>query len=984
MTRPAEKPPGTSLPRPGDGEQARRHLDRWRETSEESIAGKHKDFGKIAPEDLLLALFGNSPFLTELAFAEPEVIHRFFTSGPEATLDAILEQQPPDRRRSAVMAHLRRLRRKVALLTALADISGVWPLARVTEALTRFADAAAGRALDLALRELLDKNDLTLDNPDDPGPTSGLIVLGMGKLGAHELNYSSDIDLIILFDPRRFRPAGKDSPMALAVRVARSLVYLLEHRTKDGYVFRTDLRLRPHPPGQPLAISVEDAEIYYERFGQNWERAALIKARVIAGDAEAGAQFLKNLRPFLWRKHLDYAAIRDIHAIKRQINRHRGHGAIRVLGHDLKVGRGGIREIEFFVQTQQLILGGRVPSLRLRGTIETLEKLVEERWLQAATADDLKAAYGFLRTTEHRLQMVADKQTHQLPDDDAGLARFATFMGYDDADLFADDVKKNLELVERHYAALFEDSLDLGADGALVFTGTDDDPETLTTLKRLGFARPAEAARVVRGWHHGHIRATRAARARELLTELMPELLRALGEQADPDAAFGRLDQFMTALPAGVQLFSLFRANPKLLSLVADLMGTAPRLADVLSQHVGLFDAMLTPTFFEVLAAPAELEAEFAEALKLADDLQDALDATRRWTQAREFQIGMHILLGESDGEAASAALTAIAEIVIRGLLPHVERWLERQHGKVEGGSFAVLGLGKLGSKELSIGSDLDLIFVFAAPEGARSDGGKPLAAETYYARLGQRLVSALTAKTAEGSLYEIDTRLRPSGNLGPVACGVDSFERYQMENAQTWEHQALTRCRVVAAPAALAERIEQAARRALTRERDPDKLAADVRAMRLRIFKEHGSDDVWNLKHARGGLVEAEFLAQYLQLRHGHDHPDILCAQTASVFERAAGQCIRSADSRLLIRALQLYRRLQALLRLSLNEAFDPKAAPKGLIEALIRAASVDPEIARPGLDIDGLGAVLGDLQRQVAEQFDRHCPPPSTDMSS
>ena len=688
-------------------------------------------------------------------------------------------------------------------------------------------------------------------------------------------------------------------------------------------------------------------------------------------------QFLRNIGPFIWRKHLDYAAIRDIHAIKRQINSHRGHGEIRVRGHDLKVGRGGIREIEFFVQTQQLILGGRVPDLRLHGTVETLDRLVEERWLEATIAKDLKAAYGFFRTVEHRLQMVADKQTHQLPATDEDFARFSVFMGYDHPERLADDVREKLELVERHYAALFEDSLDLGAGGALVFTGTADDPETLGTLARLGFARPAEVAQTIRGWHHGHIRATRTARARELLTELMPELLRVLGEQADPDAAFARLDHFMTSLPAGVQLFSLFRANPKLLSLVADLMGTAPRLADHLSRHVGLFDAMLTPSFFEVLAAPADLEAEFAEALKQAEDLQDALDAARRWTQAKEFQIGMHILLGESDGEAASVPLTAIAEIVIRGLLPKVEAWLARQHGRVEGGSFAVLGLGKLGSKELSIGSDLDLIFVFDAEDGARSDGDKPLAAETYYARLGQRLVSAITAKTAEGSLYEIDTRLRPSGNLGPVACRIDSFERYQMENAQTWEHQALTRARVVAAPTALAGRIDDAIRQALTMERDAEKLAADVRAMRFRVFKEHGSDDPWNLKHARGGLVEAEFLAQFLQLRFGAEHPVLLSPITTLVFERAAGHSIRSADSRVLIRALELHRRLQALLRLSLDRAFDPDLAPKGLIEALIRSASIDPDIERPGLDIQGLAATLGDLQQQVAALFDRHCPP-------
>ena len=974
---------GISLPAPGDDVQARQCLARWHSGHAGQAVAAGDAFAEIEPDALLEALFGNSPFLTELAFAEPDVIRHFFDVGPDQAYEAILSARPADRRRTAVMAHLRRLRRRVALLTALADISGLWPLESVTAALSRFADLAVGQALDLALCELGEKGELILENPERPGPTSGLIVLGMGKLGAFELNYSSDIDLIILFDHRRFRPAGKDSPMALAVRVARALVYLLEHRTKDGYVFRTDLRLRPHPPGQPLALSVEDAEIYYERFGQNWERAALIKARVIAGDTEAGEGFLKSIGPFIWRKHLDYAAIRDIHSIKRQINRHRGHSEIRVLGHDLKVGRGGIREIEFFVQTQQLILGGQVPALRQYGTVQTLDRLVEERWLAAATAEDLKAAYAFFRRVEHRLQMVADKQTHQLPEDEAGFSKFAIFMGYADRDRLSADLLSNLERVESHYAALFEDSLDLGADGALVFTGTDDDPETLRTLARLGFVRPTEAAEVVRGWHHGHIRATRTTRARELLTELMPELLRAIGEQADPDAAFARLDQFMTSLPAGVQLFSLFRANPRLLSLVADLMGTAPRLADHLSRHVGLFDAMLAPTFFEVPAAPAELEAAFSDVLAEAGDMQDALDATRRWVQAREFQIGMHILLGESDGEKASISLTALAEIAIRGLLPSVESWLARQHGRVQGGNFAVLALGKLGSKELSIGSDLDLIFVYDAPPNARSDGEKPVNAETYYARLGQRLVSALTARTAEGSLYDIDTRLRPSGNLGPVACSIESFERYHRENAQTWEHQALTRARIIAAPKQLAGRIEATVRQALTMARDPAALATDVRRMRLRIFKEHGSDDPWNLKHVRGGLVEAEFLAQYLQLRHARDHPALLSTQTSQVFERAAGICLRRDDVRLLIRAVQLHRRLQALLRLSLDGMIDPRTAPKGLIDALLRAAAIDPEIDRPGLDIESLETTLMDLQRDVAKQFDRHCPPNPSDMS-
>lgn len=972
------KPSNPALPVPIDQALADQNLSRWRKLDTNFDGPVHETTTNIDLERLLSAIFGHSPFLTGAAFAEPETIKTFVEQGANNAFDrilSVLKENPPGTR-ADLMISLRKSRLQVALLAALADISGIWPLHRVTEALSLFADAATEQALALALRELAEKGDLCLPDVQDVTQHAGMIVIGMGKLGAYELNYSSDIDLIVLFDPSRFRPAGKESAMALAVRVTRTLVYILEHRTKDGYVFRTDLRLRPHPPGQPLALSVDDAELYYERFGQNWERAALIKARVIAGDHEAGNRFLKNIGPFLWRKHLDYAAIRDIHAIKRQINSHRGHGSLRVMGHDLKVGRGGIREIEFFVQTQQLILGGHVPELRMRGTIEAFDKLVETRWLEAKTASDLKKAYTYFRTVEHRLQMVADKQTHQLPEDPITFKQIATFMNEPDADAFADHIRGQLEVVEQHYAALFESSLDLGGSGVLVFTGTEDDPDTTKTLEKMGFSKPAEVAKSLRAWHHGHIRATRTPRARELLTELTPELLRALGDQAEPDAAFTRFDHFMTTLPAGVQLFSLFRANPKLLGLVTDLMGVAPRLAGHLSRNVSLFDTMLAPDFFEPLASAADLDEEFRRLIEQADGLEDTLDIARRWVHGREFQTGVQVLLGQSEGASASQPLTAIADSIIRHLLPRVESWLADQHGKVEGGSFAVLALGKLGSKELSIGSDLDLIFIFEAEPGQTSDGARPLPVDTYYARLGQRLVSALTAKTAEGSLYEIDTRLRPSGNLGPVACSIESFRRYQLENAQTWEHQALTRCRVVASPAALKTKVDEAIAAALRKPRDPNRLISDIRAMRQRIFKQHGSEDLWNLKHVRGGLVEAEFLAQYLQLRHASDHDEILAQATTDVFEQGAGTCIKPEDSRLLVRAVTLYRRLQAVLRLSLDDQIDPDNLPKGLEEALVRTASLDPELDRPGLDIKALGGTLANTQKAVAALFDLYCP--------
>jgi [glutamine synthetase] adenylyltransferase / [glutamine synthetase]-adenylyl-L-tyrosine phosphorylase len=489
--------------------------------------------------------------------------------------------------------------------------------------------------------------------------------------------------------------------------------------------------------------------------------------------------------------------------------------------------------------------------------------------------------------------MVADKQTQALPAREAEFERFAAFAGFADGAALEAVVLEALTTVERHYAELFEREPDLGAGGggSLVFTGTEDDPGTLATLSGMGFRDPVAVSTRIREWHHGHIRATRSTRARELLTELTPSILRVLERQPDRDAAFRMFDEFVAGLPAGVQIFSLLRENPNLLTLLADLMGTAPRLARQLSSRDDLLDAMLAPDFFERLPEAEDLRREFASRLVDVRDLEDMLDACRRWAHGRQFQAGLQVLLGLSSGAKAAAALTAIAEIVLEALLPTAERWLVGQHGRVPGGAFAVLGFGKLGSRELTIGSDLDLVFVYDAPEGAASDGARPLPAATYYARLGQRLVSALTAKTAEGELYEIDTRLRPSGNLGPVATPLASFARYQAETAQVWERQALTRARVVVAgDAGLAARVAAAIRESLARPREPEPLARAVRAMRERIFKEHGSPSPWNLKHARGGIVELEFTAQFLVLAHAHAEPRLLDTSTAAVLG-AAGE---------------------------------------------------------------------------------------------
>ncbi|HMR32878.1 MAG TPA: bifunctional [glutamine synthetase] adenylyltransferase/[glutamine synthetase]-adenylyl-L-tyrosine phosphorylase [Geminicoccaceae bacterium] len=968
---------------PADPSAAERGLARWRRLATTTAEPTLAAFVAASVDGhgpLLAAVFGASPFLEECLLAEPDLLRQMVESGPDAAWDGVMAQAArldlSDRLR--FMAGLRRSRRRVALLVALADLGGHWRLERVTGALTAFADLAVASAVDHLLLEAAKRGEVEPADRDRPSAGSGITVLSMGKHGAAELNYSSDIDLIVLFDEDGVRCRAGDGPMAVTVRLARSLSYVLETRTKDGYAFRTDLRLRPHLPGHPLAISTDAAELYYERHGQNWERASYIKARAVGGDLDVGELFLKRLQPFIWRKHLDYAAIRDIHSIKRQINAHRGFGRITVRGHDLKVGRGGIREIEFFTQTQQLILGGRVPALRSPRTTEALAALAAGRWVEPRAAEELTEAYDFLRTVEHRLQMVADKQTQLMPEREADFARVAAFSGFAEPATFEAEVRRQLEAVERHYAALFESEPDLGGGATLVFTGIDEDAGTLGTLRSMGFKDPAAVSQRIRGWHHGHIRATRSTRARELLTELTPSILGTLADQPDPDRAFRLFDEFVAGLPAGVQLFSLFRANPRLLSLLADLTGAAPRLAGFLAGNVDLFDAMLAPDFFERLPDRHALRRELAGKLPDARDLQDVLDISRRWAHGRQFQAGLQVLLGLATAEDEAAVLTTIAETVIRVLLPYTEAALAQQHGRVPQGRFAVLGLGKLGSRELTTGSDLDLVFVYDAPDNAVSDGERSLSAGSWYARLGQRIVSALSAQTAEGRLFEIDTRLRPSGNAGPVACSFENFVRYQTETAQTWEQQALTRARALAGDRELCHRLDVAITEAIRRPRDAAVLARDVRAMRERIFREHGSDDPWNLKHARGGLVEQEFCAQFVQLRDALAQPDLCRTSTLAVL-LAAGETgsLSRGDSAALADALLLHHGLQAVLRLSLSDRFKPAEAPAGLREALVRAAAADRSLPASAADFPRLEQRLVDTQAAVRQIFDRLCPP-------
>ena len=950
--------------------EARRRLTELLETP--SAVKLKPELERGRTRDVLLGLADHSPYLWALVHEDPDRLVRLLRRPPDESLGAVVQALASrrDEHEADLMPALRRAKRESALLIALADIGGVWDVVEATEALTRFADAAVRAALAFLLRKYARAGLLALDaDAPDPEKGSGVVVLALGKHGARELNYSSDVDLIVLYDSAAASIPPGTEPGPMFARFTRALARLMQERTSEGYVLRVDLRLRPDPASTPVALSTASAYQYYETVGQNWERAALIKARPAAGDLKLGERFLADLAPFIWRKYFDYAAIADIHAMKRQIHAVRGHERVVVPGHDLKLGRGGIREIEFFVQTQQLIFGGRRPQMRGPRTLDMLERLCVDKWVSAEAVDDLAQAYAFLRRVEHRLQMVADEQTQRLPFERPALTRFAKFCGYARLDGFAADLTHHLTRVERHYARLFEDAPELSvASGNLVFTGVADDPATLTTLRALGFQRPEAAAETVRGWHFGRRSAVRSPRAREVLTELTPALLEAFAGSGDADAALQAFDEALARMPASVELMSILRSNASLRELFGDVLGSAPRLAQVIATRPHVLDAAIDPgrsLDFDASYDDEAMGARVETFVSQGQSIEDALNRARDFAAEEMFHIGLNLLSERLDPDRAGRAYSALAQGLIAALLKRVIEAFAAEHGRIRSGRVAIVALGKLGSREMNAASDLDLMLIYDFPaEASESNGRKRLGPGLYYARLTQRLISALTAPTKAGRLYEVDMRLRPSGRQGPLATQLASFKLYQEDEAETWEHMALTRARFVAGDKSLGADMGKTVRETLIRKRDAVKIAQETRAMRALIAREKGDSDVWDLKLAAGGLIDIEFIAQYLQLSFAHDHPAILDVSTRKVVEEAGrAGLITPEQAEVLIDAHRLYTDATQFMRLSTSGPFDAAKAAAG-VKRRIAAANGFP-------DFEAFAAALGEARKRVRAAF-------------
>lgn len=955
-----------------DGAAARARVDAWLSSLADGEARILRALFAAHPRvaTLVESLAENSPFLWDLVASDPTRFIALLQAEPERHLAALLD------RCGGVAAYaedigdamraLRRMKAEAALLIALADIGGAWPIMQATRALTRLADTAVDAAVRFALAEAARAGKLKPKDASQPQIGSGYIVLAMGKMGAFELNYSSDIDLIVFFDPDIAPLADGVEAAPTFVRITQRVVKLLQEHTGDGYVFRTDLRLRPDPGSTGIAISTPAALSYYESIGQNWERAMLIKGRPCAGDIAAGEAILNELAPFVWRKYLDFAAVAAVHAMKRQINAFRGHGEIAVEGHNIKLGRGGIREIEFFAQTQQLIAGGRNPHLRDRDTLTTLDKLTDDGWIGAEARDEMKAAYLFLRSVEHRLQMINDEQTQELPESREVMERFAHFLGFESRDAFAAVLVGYLKMVQRHYARLFQKEPESDAP-ALNFPDAADDPKTVARLGDMGFRAPLEASGIVRQWLRGEHRSLNGEAARSHLVTLLPVLLEQIGRTDNPNATLVLFDHFLGNLHGAARLLSLLQQKPELIALTALVLGAAPRLGDTLARHPEVMDALVDPSFFGALPDDEELQRRLDAALALARYDEDLLERIRMFGLEYLFLIGVRILTGTLTARAAGEAYARLADAILRAVHRAVADNFASVYGHVKDEQTAVVAMGKLGGREMTASSDLDLILIYDFDgEVPESDGRRALYGGQYFARLTQRLINTLTAQTNYGALYQVDMRLRPSGQAGPLATQLGSFIHYQENEAWTWEHMALTRARVITGSPEFGERVDAVIKNILCRPRDAALIAGDVVEMRGAIAAEKGEENPWDLKYAKGGLIDLEFIAQYLQLVHAHDQPSILDTSTARVLDIARQlHLISIEDAEVLRPAAQLYQDLTQILRLCLSGPFDPKTAGPGLLRLLTRAADV-PDFAT-------LNATLFETQAKVRASFVR-----------
>jgi glutamate-ammonia-ligase adenylyltransferase len=875
------------------------------------------------------SIFSNSPYLSEIILKNPDFYISLFKLGFDKSFEDIILnlQNQKFELHEDIMRFLRLEKLKTSLLIAIAEITKLWSIEKTTEKLSIFADLAILKACEFLLIDANSKKIIKLKDELTPFKNCGLIIIALGKLGSYELNYSSDIDLSVFYEDNKLEYLGRKTLPQFYIELAQSLTTILSERTKDGYVFRVDMRLRPDPGSNPIAISLKKAEKYYFTVGQNWERAAMIKYRIVCGDKKSGDIFSEFMEKNVWRKSLDFETIEDIHSIKRQIDTKQGLHTNNFYGFNVKLGKGGIREIEFYAQTQQLIWGGRKPDLRRRKTSNALLALAKEGEIEAETANNLIECYRFYRMVEHRLQMVNDDQTHTLPKNEDEMEQIAIFCGFDSSKNFLDALHQRILTVRNYYSKLFETSPSLAsnlpeATGSLIFTGIENHPDTLDTLGKMGFKNPDKVSDFVRGWHHGRYKCLVTKKARAQLTKLMPLLFTAFAKSPNPDSAFIHFDEFLSKQPETSQILSMLYLNNNLLDLLAEVFGGYPEIADNLSKNPSLIEYVLASEFYKKLPDIAELEKSLNKEIAASKkDFNTNIETIKNWVNDRKFRIGIQLVKNEISVELVFKALSNIAETALKAVLKICQKSLEKELGIVKQSKFAAIAFGKFGSKELTFNSDLDLVFIYDTKTEKQL-----FEASSYFIQLTSKIVSAMSSITLAGKLYEIDLRLRPLGESGSIATNLKSFEQYynpdkQQGNAWVFEYIALTRARVISLDDKFSAKIQKIIKQKLQHKWNKELLHKEANFIheKFRKNKKPDNNNIFDIKNAEGGLFDLEFMIRFLQLKYLYLHPKIYGQSSIRTINNLyKAKIIEKEDYEIILKAYEFYKKVQNILRIT------------------------------------------------------------------
>lgn len=872
-------------------------------------------------------VFACSHFVAEVCSRYPGLISDLIASGDLArshdhrrypgTLSAQLGAVANE---AELLQVLRRFRRREMVRIAWRDLTGRATLAETLEDLSSLADACVEGALDWLYRDHAAIWGMPRDADGNP---QRMVVFGMGKLGGRELNFSSDIDLIFCYPAEGETQGGRRlvTHQEFFVRLGQRLINALERTTADGFVFRVDMRLRPFGEASALAISFDAMEEYYQNHGREWERYALIKARPVAGDREAGERLLARLRPFMYRRYVDYGAfesLRDMKALIEQEVRRKG------MEHNVKLGAGGIREVEFIGQAFQLIRGGRDPELQQRSILPVLQTLRERQLLPGYVVDELANAYVLLRNVENRIQMVADEQRHTLPEGDEEQARLAFALGHADWASLDAALSASRRRVHEHFEQVFAAPQNHAAaqgseDLAALWLGTLDEAQAMAVLENRGYENAAEALRLITLTRESHALRNLSERGHGRLDRLMPLLIAAVGKRRDPDRTLQHVLQLVEAIARRTAYLALLVENPMALSQLVQLCSASAWIAALLTRHPVLLDELLDPRALYHPPRRAAMAEELNQRLAgvAPDDEEQQLEVLRQFKQTNTLRVAAADVADAVPLMVVSDHLTELAETILAASVQLAWRHLVARHGTPaipwDGSGFAIVGYGKLGGIELGYGSDLDLVFLHDGDPAVSTAGPRPVANAVFYTRLAQRLIHVLTARTPSGVLYEVDTRLRPSGSSGLLVSALPAFAEYQRNQAWTWEHQALVRARVVAGDPHVAQAFAAVRHEVLGRERDLDVLRREVREMRERMRRELSRSDgrEFDLKQDAGGIADIEFMVQYGVLAWAHRFPDLLefTDNIRQIDALARNALVSAEEAQLLADAYRAYR---------------------------------------------------------------------------